>query len=147
MENYNFLEEIVLKRHLLITHFVKVRQGCGFGGCRKCISVIYSLLVNIGVQYLLVDAEVWYDLPIHHKLARKNSIQHRNYRLHRIGIPLRWSDYHVRAFRVELLPGKLDNTNLNANLAAINRGWSDRSPWIDKVFFPFPRQTNAELSE
>ena len=64
-ENYNFLEELILKNKLAITHFVKVRQGCGFGGCRKCISVFYSLLANAGVKYLLVDGEVHYCQETH----------------------------------------------------------------------------------
>jgi hypothetical protein len=134
-ENYNFLEELILKKQLAITHFVKVRQGCGFGGCRKCVSVFYSLLANIGVKYLLVDAEVWFDLPTHHRLALRHRIKHKNYRLDRIGVPLRWSDYHVQAFRVEPLPGNLNNDSLNASLAAINKGWSDRDPCQAKSFF------------
>lgn len=38
-ENYNFLEELILKHQLAITHFVKVRDGTGFGGGKKSISV------------------------------------------------------------------------------------------------------------
>lgn len=134
-ENYNFLEELILKNKLAITHFVKVRQGCGFGGCRKCISVFYSLLENVGVKYLLVDSEVHYCHETHARLAHQFNIQHKNYKLISIGIPLKWSDYRVRAFKVESLPGYLDNKTFNANLVAISRGWSDK-PWEDKQFFP-----------
>lgn len=140
MENYRFLEQIILKKRLAITHFVKVRQGCGFGGCRKCISVFYSLLATIGVKYLLVDSEVWYDLPTHHRIARQHQIQHRNYRLQRIGMPLNWSGFHVHAFRLETLAGELDNDGFNTNLAEINKGWSERHPWVPKTFFPIQRQ-------
>jgi len=143
LENYLFLEELILKQQLAITHFVKVRQGCGCGGCRKCISVFYSLLANIGVKYLLVDAEVHYCFKTHHKLALRNNISHQNYQLQRIGIPLRWSDYHVRAFHVIPQPGKLNNDSFNASLAAINRGWGGAfsDPWESKIFFPIQRNS------
>ena len=144
-ENYNFLEELVLKKRLAITHFIKVRQGCGFGGCRKCISVFYSLLANVGVRYLLVDAEVWYNLPTHHQIAFQHRIEHKNYRLQRIGMPvLRWSDYRVRTFKVEQMPGELDNESLNDNLAVINRDWGrDHWVWRPKVFFPIDGEVGA----
>jgi hypothetical protein len=57
-ENINFFREVVLKQKLNITHFVKVREGCGFGGNRKSITFIYAFLGLIKTQYLLVDNEV-----------------------------------------------------------------------------------------
>jgi hypothetical protein len=134
-ENYNFLEELILKNKLAITHFVKVRQGCGMGGCGKCISVFYSLLENIGVKYLLVDGEVHYCHETHARLASQFHIKHKNYKLISIGIPLKWSDYDVRAFRVESLPGYLENSAFNLNLASISLGWSS-DPWEPQQFFP-----------
>jgi hypothetical protein len=134
-ENYNFLEELVLKHHLAITHFVKVREGCGFGGCRKSISVFFSMLANVGVRYLLVDNEVHYCPATHDRVARQNGIKHQNYRVVPIGIPLRWSGFDVRAFRVERLPGELTNRTFNQNLALISEGW-DTIAWQDQDFFP-----------
>ncbi len=145
-ENYYFLEKMILKKRLAITHFVKVRQGCGFGGCRKCISVFYSLLGYVGVRYLLVDAEVHYDLAIHHRIANKHRIEHKNYRLQRIGMPvLRWSGFRIRAFKVEQMPGLLDNKSLNDNLAAINRNWGGEEDWTwkTKEFFPINGEFGA----
>ncbi len=138
-ENYNFLEELILKNKLAITHFVKVRQGCGFGGCRKCISVFYSLLANVGVKYLLVDGEVHYCQETHARLACRFQIMHKNYKLVSIGIRLKWSDYRVRVFKIEPLPGYLTNETFNANLALISRGWSD-NPWKPQQFFPVSTQ-------
>lgn len=73
-ENHNFLDQLILKHQLSVTHLVKVRQGCGFGGCRKCISMLYALLANIGIKYLLIDEEIWFDLPSHHRLASRRPI-------------------------------------------------------------------------
>ena len=133
-ENYNFLEELILKNKLAITHFVKVRQGCGFGGCRKCISVFYSLLGNIGVKYLLVDSEVHFCHETHARLTSQFCIRHKNYELIPIGVPLKWSGYDVRAFKVEMRPGYLDNETLNINLAQIAEGWT-QEPWKYQQFF------------
>ncbi len=133
--NYNFLEEVILKKKLAISHFVKVRQGCGFGGCRKCISVFYGLLGTLRVKYLLVDSEVHYRLETHHQIALDHHIQHQDYRLQAIGVPLDWSGYRVRAYRVETLPGLLSNEQFNENLSILYRGWTNES-WKPLSFFP-----------
>lgn len=139
-ENYHFLEELVLKKRLAVTHLIKVRQGCGFGGCKKCISVIYSLLANIGIRYMMIDEEIWYHTPTHHRLARRNRIRHKNYSLQRIGMPvLQWSGYRVLTFRIEPLPGLLSNEHLNQMLASINRGWfgdHHAEPWQPLSLIP-----------
>ena len=72
-ENHNFLEEVVLRQGLRITHFVKVREGLGFGGNRKSISVFYALLGYVGVRYLLVDSQVQFDLATHDRLPEFDS--------------------------------------------------------------------------
>ncbi|MBE7634092.1 DUF7663 domain-containing protein [Tenacibaculum finnmarkense] len=56
MENINFLDEILLKEQLPISHFIKVREGCGFGGNRKSISIVYAFLADLKTKYLLVDS-------------------------------------------------------------------------------------------
>jgi len=99
-ENYNFLEQIILKNDITITHFVKVRGGCGFGGNRKCISVFYSLLGHVGVKYLLVDNEIHYCRITHDKMALNIMNHHKRYKLSNIGTTLSWSGYKVKAFEV-----------------------------------------------
>lgn len=137
-ENHSFLKDVILKKRLPITHFVKVRQGCGFGGCRKCISVFYSLLANIGVKYLLVDAEVHYCHETHAQLSRRFLIRHKNYKLMTIGTRLNWSGYYVKAYKVVTTPGYLDNETFNINLAQITEGWG-RAMWEPQAFlFMYP---------
>ena len=55
-ENHNFLQEIILKQQLRISHLVKVREGLGMGGNRQSITLVYALLANIGVRYLFAFA-------------------------------------------------------------------------------------------
>lgn len=135
-ENYHFLEEVVLRHKLKITHFVKVRQGCGFGGCKKCISVFYSLLGNIGVKYLLVDDEVHYSPITHDKMAFKWGITHKNFKI--TSIPrvnryshwgklmpenfMSWSQLGASVFKVEALPGELTQQGLFDILSVISNG-------------------------
>lgn len=141
-ENHNFLKEVILKKRLPITHFVKVRQGCGFGGCRKCISVFYSLLANIGVKYLLVDAEVHYCHETHERLTHRFHIRHKNYKLITIGTRLNWSGYYVKVYKVVRTKGYLDNETFNMNLAQIAEGWGHEM-WEPQQFLfmdpPTPR--------
>jgi len=99
-ENYNFLEQIILKNRIRITHFVKVREGCGFGGNRKSISVFYSLLGNIGVKYLFIDDEIHYCRMTHDRIAYEFSIQHKKFDLLSIGSELFWSGFKVKVFEV-----------------------------------------------
>lgn len=57
-ENINFFREVVLKQKLNITHFVKVREGCGMGGNNKSITFAYAFIGLMQTRYLLVDNEV-----------------------------------------------------------------------------------------
>jgi hypothetical protein len=132
-ENYHFLEELIIRQKLSLTHFIKVREGCGFGGCRNSISVFYSLLGNIGVKYLLIDDEIHYDSTIHDYLALKWGINHKKFQLlplhrHQIRLThnfvanrtLGWSSCSVYAFKVELLDGDLTKKDLDGILKQIS---------------------------
>jgi hypothetical protein len=60
-ENINFFTTFVLLFNLNISHFYKLREGCGFGGGRQSISFVYNFLGLMKTKYLLVDHEVHYD--------------------------------------------------------------------------------------
>ena len=119
-ENHNFLEEVVLRQGLRITHFVKVREGLGFGGNRKSISVFYALLGYVGVRYLLVDSQVQFDKDTHYRLALRFGIDHPAFELRRTGVEVRWSEFGVRAFAVLPRPGRLGRWELRAMLEEID---------------------------
>jgi len=125
-ENHNFLEEVVLRRGLAITHFVKVREGCGFGGCKLSISVFYSLLATLGTRFLFVDDEVHYSRIQHDHIARRFRVDHRDYSLRRVGPPVRWSDFDVTPFAVESRDGSLTPQSLEQSLDVLagEGGWN-----------------------
>lgn len=123
-ENHNFLEEIVLRHGLRITHFVKVREGLGFGGNRKSISLFYALLGHVGVRYLLVDSQVQFDQATHDRLVERFGIEHPAFRLEQTGPEIRWSEFGVRALAVHPEPGYLDSVGVWSVLWSIDRNLS-----------------------
>ena len=55
-EQQSILEfSLNIKNKIKISHFVKVREGCGFGGNKKSISIAYAFLSNFKTKYLLVE--------------------------------------------------------------------------------------------
>lgn len=60
-ENINFLDQVLLQHKIRISHFVKVREGTGFGGCGKSLLFIYAFLSVLGIKYLLVDNQPYDD--------------------------------------------------------------------------------------
>lgn len=60
-ENINFLDQVLLQHKIRISHFVKVREGTGLGGCGKSLLFIYAFLSVLGVEYLLVDNQPYND--------------------------------------------------------------------------------------
>jgi len=119
-ENYNFLGEILLKQDIEISHFVKIREGCGFGGCRKSISVFYSMLANLNVRYLLVDHEIHYCRRTHDQYALRYGVDHKKFSLKQLGALPSWSGFPVKTFEVIPAPGQLTATDLLAVLQEIS---------------------------
>jgi hypothetical protein len=119
-ENYNFLGEILLKQGVEISHFVKIREGCGFGGCRKSITVFYSMLANLNVRYLLVDNEIHYCRRTHDQYALRYGVDHKKFSLHQLGALSSWSDFPVKTFEVIAEQGLLTAADLFAVLQEIS---------------------------
>ena len=105
-ENINFLEEVLLRNRINISHIVKVREGCAMGGNKKSITVAYAFLSVLNTKYLIIDNHVEdFDFDLFMELKRE---------LKRIGIPvmdykleeleprprIHWSGKEVRIFKV-----------------------------------------------
>lgn len=74
MENINFLDEVLLKNKINLSHFIKVREGCGMGGNRKSISITYAFLGVLQVKHLLIDNEEHTDLELIDSLKVKHNM-------------------------------------------------------------------------
>lgn len=118
-ENHNFLQEIILKQQLRISHLVKVREGLGFGGNRQSITLVYALLANIGVRYLLADDEIQFFAGTHDFVAKRFVIDHQAFTLTPTGEQVIWSEWSVLAYKVEPLNRSMQHEDLIIILSTI----------------------------
>ena len=116
-ENINFLDQVILKNKLRISHIVKVREGAKWGdnvreeiiAGRISISVVYAFVPLLNTEYILKDSEevrmnmvVIERLIIIHKLWRytrfSEQMKHYLHSFRPLGISLsktRWSGFQV----------------------------------------------------
>ena len=116
-ENINFLDQVILKNKLRISHIVKVREGAKWGdnvreeiiAGRISISVVYAFVPLLNTEYILKDSEevrmnmvVIERLIIIHKLWRdfrfSEQMKHHLHSFRPLGISLsktRWSGFQV----------------------------------------------------
>jgi hypothetical protein len=99
-ENINFLEEILLKQKVKISHLVKVREGCGMGGSRKSISIVYAFIAKLGIKYLFVDNEEHTDLDLVNRIKRRFRIQNCSCELSYLNSIDNWSGLCINVFKV-----------------------------------------------
>ena len=73
-ENINFLDQVLLKNKISISHIVKVCEGCGFGGNAMSISLAYAFLSILNTKYLIIDTEEHTNFELIDQLKRKHRI-------------------------------------------------------------------------
>jgi hypothetical protein len=113
-ENINFLEEILLKNRIKISHFVKFCEGCGFGGNRKSISIVYAFIAKLGVKYLFIDNEEHTDFELVNRIKRRHRVENCSCELSYINSINSGSGFSVNVFEV------VNDNNLNAILNQIS---------------------------
>ena len=122
-ENINFLDEVLLGQGMRISHFIKVREGCGMGGNRKSVSIAYAFLANLRVQYLLVDHEEHTDFTLIAELIEKHAISPKNYSLQFSSsgsVINNTSGFVVRVLQLEPKCGFLDQSRLESILSYLS---------------------------
>ena len=119
-ENINFLEQIILKNKIKISHFVKVGEGCSFGGNGKSISIAYAFLSNFKTKYLIIDNEVDVDFKIVNQLIRKNRLSPLTYDLTEVTSINDWSGFNVNVFSVTYKNQSFVEEGLKNNLVKIS---------------------------
>ena len=128
-ENINFLEEVLLRNRINISHIVKVREGCAMGGNKKSITVAYAFLSVLNTKYLIIDNHVEdFDFDLFMELKRE---------LKRIGIPvmdykleeleprprIHWSGKEVRIFKVIGRGERLTRDRIEEILKPLEERW------------------------
>lgn len=131
-ENLNWFEEFVLKRGLRISHLFKIREGCGFGGNRKSVSVVYGFLGRMGCRTLVADPEVHFDWQLFHDYCdRYRGPTNVAFHLSNLGRLDTLSGFEVRAFSIESGRGPCSETVVKEALETITRG-SEWEPSSDQ---------------
>lgn len=102
MENINFFTEVLLRYNINLSHFVKIREGCSYGGNRKSISLIYPFLGNLKTKHIIVDNSVNIDYELVDEIKKRSKLFPVKYKLENTP-KLRifdWSGLLVQVFNV-----------------------------------------------
>lgn len=100
-ENINFLDEVLLRYNIKISHLVKVREGCGLGGNRKSITIAYAFAAKLGLEFLICDNEAQPDLKLIDELTAKHKLINYRFSLEPIGSIANWSSLYVTVYRLD----------------------------------------------
>lgn len=100
-ENFNWFDQFVIKNGLRISHFFKVREGCGFGGARLSISNLYPKLGAAGCRSLVMDSEVhWIDWLLNAYHQGKQKLPTQPFALARMASLRSLSGFDTHAYRL-----------------------------------------------
>ena len=113
MENNDFLEHILLRGKVRVSHLVKVREGLGFGGGNgRSIAVAYGFLGQLGVKYVIADTQARYCDKAHQRLLGLFPEPNPDFNLMALTDYFSWSDKACRVFKVVAGEGELNDQAL-----------------------------------
>ena len=101
-ENFSWFDQFVIRHGLRLSHFFKVREGCGFGGARYSVSNLYPKLAAAGCRTLVMDSEVhWIDWLLNQYYLGKPALPTQAFELKRIQSLRRLSGMAVHAYQLK----------------------------------------------
>lgn len=114
-ENNNFLEEILLKFRIGISHFVKVREGLSDFGCLMSISYVLDLLSELNTKYLIFGdgfgSDSIYNLDyveLEERLIEVYHLKPASYSLKRISEVPGWSGYKTKIYKIKYQRNRME---------------------------------------
>jgi hypothetical protein len=113
-ENNNFLDEIILRFKMSISHLVKIREGLAEGGARMSIVYALDFLSVLGTKYLIYGDIIggsitnfeFFDLE--KMLERKYHLKLLDYKLKKISEVLGWSGFDAGIFKITYLGKRME---------------------------------------
>jgi hypothetical protein len=107
-ENNNFLDEILLRFHIGISHFVKVREGLADGGSIISIAYALNLLSILGTKYL-VFGDIGFcsavmelrTIKMERMIFKKHHLEPVGYKLTKISGFEKWSDFKTGIYSIK----------------------------------------------
>lgn len=119
-ENINFLNNILIQHRITIPYILKVREGCGFGGGRKSITIAFGLLSYLKTRFIISDDEGDCDYHLWQKINDQHGGTSKSYTLQKISnIKPLWSTLNVRIFQIKWEEQLLTTELLSKNLKVL----------------------------
>ena len=109
-ENLNFLEEVLLKNKIKVSHIVKVRDGSGYGGGRINHAILRAFFDSLDTMYFITDNQNYageLEQNILKKLISKYKIEIKDFKHEIISQVPKWSDLSVDVCKINLLEENL----------------------------------------
>lgn len=100
-ENINFLDQILLKNKICVSHIIKVREGLAWGGNKKSIGIVLSFLSVLETRYLLSDKKDFdIDFDLIDKLKTDYQLSLYKYTISRVGYINDWSGLFTGVYSI-----------------------------------------------
>jgi len=106
-ENNNFLEEVILKFRIGISHLLKVREGLSDTGCRMSITYVLDILSELKTKYLIFGDGFGSDsiycqeyLELEKRLYEVYKLNPCSYTLKQTGEIPRWSGHRTGFYKI-----------------------------------------------
>ena len=106
-ENNNFLDQVILRHKIPISHIVKIREGVAAGGVRMSIAYVLDLLSELETKYLIYGDSVSSSItdleyiPLEEKLRMQYNLNPCTYNLIKKGEISKWSGYVGKIFEIQ----------------------------------------------
>ena len=100
IDNHHFLEQVLLRHQIKLSHLVKVRQGGWSTRRGLCLSVIYALMGNLGLKYLVADTQAHFCPHEYQRLASRLPTPHEGFNLRVCTDSLTWSGLDCGVYAV-----------------------------------------------
>jgi len=106
-ENNNFLDQVILRHKIPISHIVKIREGIAEGGVRMSIAYVLDLLSELGTKYLIYGDSVSSSImdleyiPLEENLKLQYNLNPCTYNLIKKSEITKWSGYVAKIFEIQ----------------------------------------------
>ena len=122
MKNHEFLERVLLRHQLRVSHLVKVREGIGFGGGDgRSIALVYGVLGYLGVKYLIADTQARFDESEHEGIVRLLDGPNPAFTLSPSAESFEWSHMTCRPYRITPVEGALSTSAVRQIFAQVQQ--------------------------
>ena len=144
-DNYAFLNQVLVRHSLRLTHMVKVRQGYGFGHINPCLTGSYTTAVHLGLKYLIADNQVRRKDQSIRPVGPFATGESTGFKLKPLTPHFRWSGLLCRGYLVEQV--SYPYQNMDALYSMLAEGPMESSPISDRPQRPQFKAIGSAVSK